>query len=61
MPVKTVLLYGVGAIGIFALAGFTPGLAVFLMVLLIMGVLAIHANDYAQLLGSALTYANGGH
>lgn len=59
MPtVKTVLLYSISGIALFALAGVAPGFSVFFALLLVMGVLAIHSHDYATML-SQLTNSLG--
>lgn len=50
---KTVLLYSISGLSVLALADIYPKLAMFLVGLLIVGVLAVHGDDYAALLNSA--------
>lgn len=42
---KLVLYWGIGAIALVALAGWQPSIAIWLAVILIVGVLLIHWND----------------
>lgn len=47
---KTVVLYGISALSLLALADYYPRLATLFALLLILGVLAEHGADYAGLL-----------
>lgn len=50
---KTVILYVVSTLAVLALSSVYPKLAIYLVALLIIGVLAQHGADYADLINSA--------
>lgn len=47
---KTVFLYVIGGLALIALAGAFPRVAIVFTLILIMGVIAMNASDYATLL-----------
>lgn len=61
--IKVFFYYGIGALALIALANYQPQLAILLAVILIVGVLLTHWQDYTGLLnppsGTASTTAKG--
>lgn len=53
MSNKTFLLYAISALSVLALAAFYPRTAALLVGILILGVLAQHGTEYADLLNAA--------